>query len=158
MRTETMRTERMFELAAGLGEAKGRQDVAGALRFMHDDIVLSSPAWGLVARGKAENAAVLGHFFHDFPDYGIDLEGHLGDGRHLLCWGTVRMTMRPGAYGLSPNGRRVEIPAFIRFTFRDDLIASEYFMVDLAEICRQSGVSTDAVQRAVFGAATAVAA
>jgi len=153
-----MRTQRMFELARRLGEAKGRQNVADALCFMNDDIVLSSPAWGLVARGKAENAQVLGHFFHDFPDYRIDLEGHLGDGAYLLCWGTVRMTMRPGAYGVSPNGRRVKIPAFIRFTFEDDLIASEYFMVDLAEICRQSGVSTDAVQRAVFGGATAIAA
>jgi predicted ester cyclase len=151
----TMRTERMFKLASALGEAKGRQNVADALRFMHDDIVLSSPAWGLVARGKAENAEVLAHFFHDFPDYGIALEGHVADAEHLLCWGTVRMTMRHGTYGVTPNGRRVEIPAFLRFTFREDLIASEYFMVDLAEICRQSGVSTDAVQRAAFGQSAA---
>ena len=54
--------------------------------------------------------------------------------------------MAQGAYRLSPNGRRIETPAFLRFSFKDRLIASEYFMVDLAAICVQSGVSTDAVQ------------
>lgn len=158
MATRKMDTNRMFELAAALGEAKGRQNVTDALAFMHEDMVLSSPAWGVVARGKAENAELLAHFFHDFPDYNITLEGHVGDSKHLLCWGTVRMTMQAGAYGVSPNGCRVEIPAYIRFTFKDGLIATEYFMVDLADICRQSGVSTDAVQRAVFSASAVQAA
>jgi predicted ester cyclase len=141
-----MTDNEMFQLAAGLGEAKGRQHVADALKFMHDDIVLTSPAWGTRATGKEQNSEVLKRFFKDFPDYSIALEGHIADETNLVCWGTVRMTMAQGAYGLSPNGKRVEIPAFLRFTFKDRMIASEHFMVDLAAICAQSGVSTDAVQ------------
>jgi predicted ester cyclase len=141
-----MTADEMFRLAAGLGEAKGRQHVADALRFMHDDMVLTSPAWGTRAKGKAQNSEVLKRFFKDFPDYSISLDGYIADGAHLVCWGTVRMTMAQGAFGLSPNGKRIEIPAFLRFTFTERLIASEYFMVDLAAICAQSGVSTDAVQ------------
>jgi predicted ester cyclase len=146
-----METKRMFELAAALGEAKNRQNVEDALKFMHEDIVLYSPAWGVVARGKAENAEVLHHFFHDFPDYNVSFDGYVGDGENFVGWGTVRMTMADHAYDVVPNGKRVEIPVFIRMTFKDNLIASEYFMCDLAEICAQSGVSVDAVRRNLFG-------
>lgn len=135
----------MFAVAFGLGEAKSRQCVSDALQFLHNDVVLTSPAWGTVARGIEQNAAVLHRFFADFPDYSVELAGHVADANHLLCWGTVRMTMAPGAYGLRPNGIKIQVPAFLRFTFKDGLIASEYFMVDLAAICSQSGVSTDAV-------------
>jgi predicted ester cyclase len=138
--------EEKLQLAVGLGEAKGRQNIDDALGFMHDEVVLISPAWGTVARGKAQNAKVLRRFFRDFPDYSIALDGHVADDRHLVCWGVIRMTMAPGAYGLRPNGRRFETPAFLRFTFEGGLIATEYFMVDLSAICAQSGVSTDAVR------------
>jgi len=141
-----MTASEMLQLAVGLGEAKSRQNVADALKFMHPDMLLTSPAWGTRAQGKDENSKVLKRFFDDFPDYSIALDGHVCDETDLVCWGTVRMTMAQGAYDLSPNGRRVEIPAFLHFTFKDGLIASEYFMVDLAAICAQSGVSTDEVQ------------
>ena len=64
-----MTPERMIKLAAGLGAAKNQQAVAAALSFMHDEIELNSPAWGAVARGKAENAALLSNFFTNYPDY-----------------------------------------------------------------------------------------
>lgn len=142
----TLIAEEKFRLAAGLGEAKGRQNVDDALGFMHDEMVLTSPAWGTVARGKAQNTETLRRFFRDFPDYSVSVDGHVADDHHLVCWGVIRMTMAPGAYGLRPNGRRIETPAFLRFTFKDGLIATEYFMVDLSAICDQSGVSTDAVR------------
>lgn len=145
----------MYALAAGLGEAKNRQNVEDALRFMHDDIVLFSPAWGVVARGKAENCEVLTHFFHNYPDYHVTFEGYVGDGDTFVGWGTVHMTMAAhasDANGLTPNGKRVEIPVSIRMTFREGLIATEHFLCDLAQIAVQSGVSVDAVSRNVFGA------
>ena len=51
-----MTEDEMFELAAGLGEAKGRQDASDALTFMHQDMLLISPAWGTRAKGKAQNS------------------------------------------------------------------------------------------------------
>jgi predicted ester cyclase len=62
------------------------------------------------------------------------------------------MTMTGDRFGVSPTGRRAELPVFIQFTFKDDLIASERFCFDLSELCAQSGVSTDAVRRKLFGA------
>jgi predicted ester cyclase len=149
-----MTPQRMFELAQALGEAKNRQNVEDALTFMHPDIVLSSPAWGLIARGHAENAEVLRHFFHDYPDYTVIFDGHVADAEALVGWGTVRMTMSgqaSDARGLKPNGRRIKIPVYIRMTFKDDLIATEDFMCDLAQICAQSGLSVDRVYRNIFG-------
>ena len=144
----------MYALAAGLGEAKNRQNVEDALSFMHEDIVLYSPAWGLVARGKQQNGEVLTHFFNDYPDYNVSFDGYVGDAETFVGWGTVRMTVSPhasDANGLTPNGKRIEIPVYIRMTFKDGLIAEEHFLCDLAQIAAQSGVSVDAVRRNVFG-------
>jgi hypothetical protein len=145
----------MLELATGLGEAKNRQCVEDALAFLHPDMTLYSTAWGTVARGKAANEAVLRHFFASYPDYNVSFEGHVADDENFVGWGTVRMTMAADARdagGFTPNGRPIELPAHIRMTFRDDLIFTEHFACDLAQIAAQSGLSIDAVYANVFGA------
>lgn len=149
-----MTPKRMYELATGLGVAKNRQDVAAALAFMHDDIELHSPAWGVIARGKAENAAVLTHFFADYPDYEVRFDGHVADAENFVGWGTVRMTMAQTASDakfMVPNGRRITLPVMIRMTFKNDLIATEHFLCDLAQIALQSGISVDGIVHNIFG-------
>lgn len=145
--------DRMFELAQALAAAKSRQDVPAAMKLLHPEMVLESPAFGTTARGPAENEKALHRFFASFPDYDVVLQGHAASGEALVCWGTVRMTMTGDRFGAEPNGRRAELPVFIRFGFEDDLIAAEYFFFDLSELCAQSGVSTDAVRRTLFGSA-----
>ncbi|HEX5114637.1 MAG TPA: ester cyclase [Pseudonocardiaceae bacterium] len=146
-----MNDDRMFELVRALAVAKGRQDVAAALRLLHEDMLLESPAFGTEARGPAENETTLTRFFESFPDYEVTLDGHASNDDVLACWGTARMTMTGDRFGVTPNGRRAELPVFLRFTFADDLIAGERFCFDLSELCAQSGVSTDAVRRKLFG-------
>lgn len=141
----------MVELAQALGVAKSRQDVPAALRLLHPDMLLESPAWGTHARGLTENEKALNRFFVSFPDYEVTLEGHAGNGDTLVCWGVARMTMTGDRFGVVPNGRRAQLPVFIRFGFADDLIAHEYFFFDLSDLCAQSGVSTDAVRQRAFG-------
>lgn len=151
----TLSAEQMFELAQGLGAAKNRQDVGAALTFMHEDVVLTSPAWGAIARGKQENAAMLTHFFKNYPDYEVSFEDYVADAEHFVGWGTVRMTMATDAtdgHGTTPNGKRIELPVTVRMTFKDGLIATEHFMIDLAQIAGQSGISIDRVWENVYGA------
>jgi predicted ester cyclase len=93
---------------------------------------------------------VLSAFFRSFPDYHVVLEGHANNDETLICWGTVRMTMTGERYGVTPNGRRAELPVVIEFNFKDGLIARERFFFDLSALCAQSGVSTDAVRRKLF--------
>jgi predicted ester cyclase len=150
-----MNSERMFELAQALAVAKSRQDVPAALKVLHPDMLLETPAFGTAARGLAENEKVLARFFTLFPDYHVVLQGHVANDDTLVCWGTVRMTMTSDRFGAQPNGRRAELPVFIQFAFKDDLIAHERFFFDLSALCAQSGVSTDAVRQKVFGAAVA---
>ena len=147
-----MNRDRMFALAQALASAKSRQDVPAALRACHPEMELHAPALGSHMRGTDENAAALASFFASFPDYDVRLDGHATDGETLVCWGTARMTMTGDRFGVTPNGHRAELPVVIRFTFADDAIASEEFVFDLAELCAQSGVSTDAVRRRLFGA------
>ena len=98
---------------------------------------------------------VLRRFFASFPDYDVLLQGHASNADTLVCWGTVRMTMTGDRFGVTPNGRRTELPVFIQFAFKDDLIAGERFFFDLSELCAQSGVSTDAVRQRIFSHAAA---
>ena len=146
-----MNGERMFELAEKLAIAKSRQDVAAALTVLHPDMVLETPAFGTRVQGLAENERILRRFFMSFPDYHVTLEGRANSRDTLVCWGTARMTMTGDRFGGVPNGRRAELPVFITFAFRDDKIAHERFVFDLSELCAQSGVSTDAVRRKLFG-------
>jgi predicted ester cyclase len=146
-----MNGDRMFELAQALAVAKSRQDVPAALKLLHNDMLLESPAFGTMARGLAENEKVLTGFFTSFPDYRVVLQGHASTDDTLICWGTARMTMTGDRFGVVSNGRRAELPVFIQFVFKDDLIAGERFFFDLSALCAQSGVSTDAVRRQLFG-------
>lgn len=146
-----MKGDRMVELAQALAIAKSRQDLPAAMRLFHRDMVLETPAFGTMARGLAENEKVLTRFFASFPDYDVVLQGHAVGGGMLTCWGTARMTMTGERFGVVPNGRRAVLPVFVQFSFRDDLIAGERFFFDLSALCAQSGVSTDAVRRKLFG-------
>jgi predicted ester cyclase len=145
----------MFELAQALAVAKSRQDVPAALKLLHRDMLLESPAFGTSARGLAENEKALTRFFTSFPDYNVVLDGHASNGETLICWGTVQMTMTGNRFGVAPSGRRAELPVFIQFAFKDDLISGERFFFDLSALCAQSGVSTDAVRQKLFGEAAA---
>jgi predicted ester cyclase len=146
-----MNPDRMLDLAQELAVAKSSRDIPAALRLLQPDMLLETPAFGTTARGLAENERILARFFATFPDYQIELEGHVANQDTLVCWGTARMTMTGDGLGASPNGRRAVLPVFIRFTFADDRIASERFFFDLATLCTQSGVSTDTVRRHLFG-------
>lgn len=142
----------MAELAQALAVAKSRQDVPAAMRLLHRDMVLQAPAFGTTARGLAANEKALTRFFDSFPDYAVAIHGHAANGSSLVCWGTARMTMTGDRFGVVPSGNRAELPVFIHFTFTDDLISGERFFFDLSHLCAQSGVSTDAVRRTLFGA------
>ena len=152
-----MDPKRMFKLAERLAVAKSRQDVAAALEVLHPEMVLETPAFGTWVQGLADNERILTRFFKSFPDYHVTLDGHACSDGTLVCWGTARMTMTGDRFGVVPNGRRAELPVFITFAFRDDRIAHERFVFDLSELCAQSGVSTDAVRRKLFGDAAQAA-
>lgn len=145
-----MAPTRMLELVQALAKAKSNQDLRAAMQVQHPNMVLESPAFGSIARGKTENEMVLARFFRTFPDYSVTLEGYATNAEAFVCWGKVEMTMAENRFGVTPNGKRARLPVFMRFTFKDDLIASEYFLIDLAELCAQSGVSTDKVRDVLF--------
>ncbi len=140
----------MLELVEALAVTKSQQDVPASMRLLHRDMLLTSP-FGTSARGPVENEKALNHFFASFPDYDVTLSGHTSNEETLICWGTARMTMTGDRFGVRPNGQRAALQVFIRFAFADDLIAEEHFFFDLSTLCAQSGVSTDAVRRSLFG-------
>jgi ketosteroid isomerase-like protein len=142
---------RMKALAETYARAKSRADVAGALAVCHEDFELETLAFGLTSHGKTETAQHLEAFFRIFPDYGVTLDGLTTGEAGVGCWGTARMTMQGDLPGIAATGKRVELPFFCAFTFRDGLLASERFFFDLAAFCEGLGIRLDQAQ-AVFAA------
>ncbi len=146
-----MDTDRMIELVTELGRVKSAQDAAATVLLQHEEMVLEVPAMGAFVVGRAANEQTLTGFFRAFPDYSVELEGFARAGEdELVAWGDVTMTLSTDRYGVSPNGKPAVFPAFFRFSFKDGLISREYFLWDLAHVCSQWGVSTDALRAALF--------
>lgn len=143
--------EDMANLVAQLADAKSRQSTAEALKLMHGDIVLDSPAFGTRVQGHADNQAALNRLFYTFPDYSVAMDGAATNPTTYTCWGCVRMTMKGERLGVEANGKPAIIPAFFVFGFRAGLIVYERMLIDLATLCSQSGVSTDLVRKKLFG-------
>ena len=126
--------------------------MTSAIALQHENMVLNSPALGPAVEGKALNRRALTAFFKWFPDYEAEIQGHAFSKGLLTAWGRVRMTWTGDFLGVIPNGKRADLPVFMQFTFKDALIASELFFIDFADLCAQSGVTTDVARANIFSA------
>lgn len=135
----------MRQIVAGLAAAKSRQDIPAAMTFYHRDCVLEASCLRSSHRGSQEIRNALVGFFERFPDYHVDLSGQAASGDTLIAWGEIRLTLsgRPGEQ--VPNGTRARVPVFILFRFAEGQVIWESFNFDLATLCRQSGVTIDAL-------------
>jgi hypothetical protein len=139
----TTRSAKLVGLALAYARAKSAQDVDAALAVCDDTFVLDTPSFGTRSQGKAETAAQLHLFFAAFPDYGVALDGTLGNDNTVVCWGTATMTLRGPILDIAPTGRTARVPFVSIFTGHARGLTGERFLFDLASLCAQLGVSTD---------------
>ena len=143
--SSTMSLDEMVRVADALAVAKSKQDLEAAMEIYHADCVLEAPSLASRHQGASQIRTALLGFFKRFPDYAVEFNGRAVSGDILVAWGAIHLTLtgRPG--GQLPNGRRASLPVFILFRFSEGRIIWESFNFDLASLCRQSGVSTDAL-------------
>lgn len=139
----------MRSVATGYARAKSRADVEAALSLCHPRFTLETVPFGIASRDRDETALHLAAFFATFPDYEVTLTDMTFGDASVGCWGTARMTMRGPGFGLSPTGRRAEVPFFCALTFADGLLASERFFFDLASFCDGIGVPLPLLREAL---------
>jgi predicted ester cyclase len=142
-----MAREDGIEIVERLAAAKSRQAIDEATAIYNPQGVLLCPPFQSESRGRDEIRASLERFFALLPDYTVELDGYGLDGDRLATWGTIRFTLQRTAGVERPNGRRVATPVFILFEFREGHVAWESFHFDLADVARQSGVTTAALER-----------
>jgi len=140
----------MVKLVQALAVAKSRQDVPAALKLMHPRMLLVNPAFGTAAQGLAENEKALTRFFRAFPTITwiwrpCRRRGEPG----LLGDRTDDLDRRPIRGGTERKTCRAAGPHQVHLRGRPDRKRTVFF--DLSELCAQSGVSTDAVRRKLFG-------
>ena len=138
----------MVRIASALATAKSRQDVDKAMEIYHPNCVLEAPPFGSRREGSAQIRESLVRFFALFPDYSVNLSGSAVSGDTLVAWGEISATVSGKPGGQTPNGRRAQVPVFILFRCSEGRIVWESFNFDLASLCRQCGVTIDALSPA----------
>src|SRR5258708_32334514 len=80
-----MNSDRMFALAQALAVAKSRQDVPAAMKLFHQTMLLETPAFGTVARARAENESAPARVSTSLPAYAVSPQGASSPYGALLC-------------------------------------------------------------------------
>ncbi|MEI5997914.1 ester cyclase [Paraburkholderia bengalensis] len=150
MTTNTISRLTNAEVLDLLAKAKNKQDVDEALTVAHEDVVIEIPSYDASGRGKEEVGALWRHFFVLFPDYAVSLDSvwDAPDGG-IAVQGKISVTLTGEFEGHAPNGKRVTVPAFMLFGFRDEKISYELFHIDFGTICRASGVPLESAVAAI---------
>ncbi|MGF6757443.1 nuclear transport factor 2 family protein [Paraburkholderia sp. GAS42] len=137
------------EVLAKLGAAKSRQDLDEAMRLYHPEMVLDIPCFDGVYKGETNLRNILTTFFKIFPDYSVSLDNQWEHNGHILVLGKISVTLTGEFEGHKANGKRVTVPVFMDFTFRDERCDYELFLFDAASVCRAAAVPTDAFVRSL---------
>jgi hypothetical protein len=120
-------------------EKKSEQNVQAALEICTDDFVVYSPSFGVDLRGVKENLRGMKRFFSFFPDYKLTPELiATGDGCVILT-GRAQMTPDFSRAGLRYSGKKVEVDFSAAFVLRGELLSKETFLLDIVQLCEQSG-------------------
>lgn len=119
--------------------AENRRSVEGLLDTLCDDPVYTLMATGQEFRGKEGVAAFYTGLFAAFPDADFDLKtvfvGEEGVVEESILTGT-----HEGEWlGLTPTGRRIELPLIIVFPMQNGEILGERLYFDLKTLLRQLG-------------------
>lgn len=144
-----MTRDEMIDVMSQLMVAKRAHDIDALLALYSKDCVLEQPSLGIRSVGHGAIRPGLVRFAQVFPDYERAFDGAAVDGNRLVSWGLAQMTLTGVFAGAQPNGKRASVMTFVVFAFdADRRIAYEGHHWDLASLCRQSGISVDAIWRA----------
>lgn len=123
--------------------AKSQADVATALEYCTDDVLIETIPFQLTSQGKELNRAQLEAFFQVFPDYDVSSERVVEiDVQSVVGWGEISATMQGAILDLEPTGRRFSVPFTCVWEISEGLIARERFYFDLNAVCEQLGLDT----------------
>jgi steroid delta-isomerase-like uncharacterized protein len=144
-----MTRDEMLRLFEAHREAEAARDVDGILATFVEDCFLETVALGLRAEGKQTvRAAYEAQYFVAFPDLDPDDQGMAFGDDAMVVWGFLRGTSKGEWLGVPPGGGSFSVPFANVVPFKDGLMAGEVVYFDLATLCEQAGVSTEAVRAA----------
>lgn len=133
--------------------AKSRADVDAALAECTESVALQTHPFRVTATGWQEARVHLDIWFAVFPDYVVELAGHLESKDLVSCWGRASATMR-GPFGpIAATGLRFDTPFMCVFEMRKGKIQREQFLFDLADVCRQLDIANEDMQSTLAGLA-----
>ena len=139
-----------LENALYYAEKKSEQNMAAALEACTEDFILYSPPFGANLRGTKENLREMAKFFQFFPDYNVTTE-HTAVGENcVILTGRVRMTPSFSMVGLPNLGKKAEVDFSATFALRGSLLQKETFLLDIVDLCNQSGLPLDVAMN-IFG-------
>lgn len=123
--------------------AEARQDIDAIMATFHETCAHESKATAMKFVGKPAVRMQYEQLFAGFSEIS-PAHHHEAFGDDLLMdRGIFRGTMTGEVWGMSPTGRRVEVPFARVVIFNDSLICTEIAYFDFADFCDQLGVPLD---------------
>ena len=139
-----------LENALYYAEKKSEQNMKAALEACTEDFTIYSPPFGVTLRGAEENLREMTKFFRFFPDYNVITE-HTAIGENcVILTGRVQMTPNFSIIGLPNLGKKGEVDFSATFAIRGNLLFKEIFLLDIVDLCQQSGLPLDTALN-IFG-------
>lgn len=119
---------------------KSEQDMPAALEACTADFELVTPAFNSRLSGRENVLGGMALFFALFPDYFVEADETIANDHCVIMVGHVRLTPNFAAVGLKGEGRTARLAFSARFETHGGLIRKETFLIDLPDLCHQSGL------------------
>lgn len=119
---------------------KSEQNMAAALEACTEDFELISPPFGRTMKGRDDNLSGMAQFFALFPDYSVEPSSTLASDDHVLMVGHVTLTPNLTLLGVPGEAKSARLAFSAAFETRGNLLARETFVLDLVDLCAQSGL------------------
>jgi hypothetical protein len=129
-----------IENALHYGQKKSEQNMKVALEACTEDFTIISPPFGAYLSGRDENLRGMGIFFQIFPDYNVITEHIAMSENFVAMTGKVQMTPDFSFLKMHGTGKKATVDFSAAFTLRGQLLLKEIFLVDIVDICKQSGL------------------
>lgn len=120
-------------------QMKSKQDMQSALKVCSPEFQLISPTFNSNLKGEEQVLIGMNRFYELFPDYKVHVEDVIGQNNKVLMTGKVSLTPNSDFLKTNKEFTTAQCQFSANFTFENNMISKEIFVLDLLDLCLQSG-------------------
>lgn len=120
-------------------QMKSKQDMQSALKVCIPEFQLISPTFNSNLKGEEQVLIGMNRFYELFPDYKVNVDDVVGQKNKVLMTGKVSLTPNSDFLKTNIKFATAQCQFSANFTIENNMISKEIFVLDLLDLCLQSG-------------------